>query len=389
MNMENIIESLELRMKRMISFLPERRRPYFNELEKRFAARGILLAGPRGSGKTTFLLSLAQKRNLFYISTDDPIIYTVPFQELAQYILVNYDGLIIDEVHYLKDWPLHVKSLYDSFPNKTIWLSDSSPAVLRKGVVDLSRRFVVHNLPLMSLREYIYFETGKELPKIPDPFDERFTELAIEVLKHVDVLKYFRDYKEHGTRPFYKEGNFRERMRNVIEKSIHADIPYFVGQLSDNHLGVMRAIISHLAFSKIPTVNIEAMCRDWNLGKEKLYQLLWAMEEIGLVNVVRKTRIEKPYSKGAKILFADPVIYSVLEGETGNFREAFVVFVLKNKGEVLVEKDETKGDLIFNDLRLEIGGSNKKPKEADYVIRDDIDLPVRNVTPMWVLGMGW
>ena len=389
MSIENIVESLELRMKRMISFLPKRRRPYFKELEPHFTSRGILLAGPRGSGKTTFLLSLAQGQNLLYVSADDPIIYTVPFQELAQYILINYDGLIIDEVHYLKDWSLHVKSLYDSFPNKTIWLSDSSSVVLRKGVVDLSRRFVVHNLPLMSLREYIYFETGKELPKIPDPFDERSTELAIEILKQVDVLKYFRDYREHGTRPFYQEGNFKERMRNVIEKSIYADIPYFVGQLSDNHFGVMKAIISHLAFSKVPTINIETMCRDWKLGKEKLYQLLQAMEEIGLINIVRKTRIEKPYSKGAKIFFADPVIYSVLERETGNFREAFVVFALKNKRKVLAEKDETKGDLIFNNIRLEIGGPNKKPKQADYVIRDDIDLPVRNAIPMWVLGMGW
>jgi hypothetical protein len=83
---ENVVESLELRMNRMISFLPERRRPYFNELEKRFTAKGILLAGP--------LLHLGH----------DPIIYTVPFQQLAQYRLVNYDGLIIDEVHYLKDW---------------------------------------------------------------------------------------------------------------------------------------------------------------------------------------------------------------------------------------------------------------------------------------------
>ena len=207
----------------------------------------------------------------------------------------------------------------------------------------------------MSLREYIYFETGKELPQIPDPFDKRFTELAIEVLKQVDVLKYFRDYREHGTRPFYKEGNFKERMSNVIEKSIYADIPYFLGQLMDNHLGVMRAIISHLAFSKIPTVNVEAMCRE---------------------------RIEKPYSKGAKIFFADPAIYSVLEGETANFREAFVVFALKRAGDVLTEKDETKADLIFNNIRLEIGGSNKKPKEADYAIRDDIDLPVRKVIPM-------
>ncbi|MCD6449749.1 MAG: ATP-binding protein [Thermotogaceae bacterium] len=383
------MESLELRMKRMISFLPKRLRPYFNELKSRFTDRGILLVGPRGGGKTTFLLTMAKERNFFYISADDPIIFTVPFQKLAQYILINYNGLIIDEVHYLKDWSLHVKNFYDSFPDKTIWLSDSSSVVLRKGIADLSRRFVVHKLPLMSLREYIYFETAIELPKIYNPFDKKSTEIAAEILKQVDILKYFRNYKEHGTRPFYQEGNFKERMKNVIEKSIYADIAYFVGQISDNHLGVMKAIISYLAFSKIPTVNIESLCRDWRLGKEKLYQLLQAMEDIELINIVQKTKIKKPYSKGAKIFFADPVIYSVLEGETGNFREAFVVFALKSKGEVLAEKDETKGDLVFKNIRLEVGGPNKKPKQADFVIRDDIDLPVRNAIPMWILGMGW
>jgi hypothetical protein len=62
---------------------------------------------------------------------------------------------------------------------------------------------------------------------------------------------------------------------------------------------------------------------------------------------------------------------------------------LKNRGTLLAEKDEIKADLIFNEIRLEIGGANKNPKLADFVIRDDIDLPVRNCIPMWVLGMGW
>jgi len=130
---ENVVESLELRMNRMISFLPERRRPYFNELEKRFTAKGILLAGP--------LLHLGRRSYHLHCS----------LSTAGSVHTRKYDGLIIDEVHYLKDWSLHVKSLHDSFPNKKIWLSDSSSVVLRKGVVDLSRRFVVHNLPLMSL----------------------------------------------------------------------------------------------------------------------------------------------------------------------------------------------------------------------------------------------
>jgi len=61
---------------------------------------------------------------------------------------------------------------------------------------------------------------------------------------------------------------------------------------------------------------------------------------------------------------------------------------LKNRGTLLAEKDETKTDLIFNGIGLEIVGANKNPKLADFVIQDNINLPVRNCIPMWVLGMG-
>jgi hypothetical protein len=62
---------------------------------------------------------------------------------------------------------------------------------------------------------------------------------------------------------------------------------------------------------------------------------------------------------------------------------------LKNRGTPFAEKGETKADLIFNAIGLEIGGANKNPKLADFVIQDNIDLPVRNCIPMWVLRMGW
>jgi len=45
--------------------------------------------------------------------------------------------------------------------------------------------------------------------------------------------------------------------------------------------------------------------------------------------------------------------------------------------------------LLFTVIRLEVGGTNKNPKQADFVIQDNIDLPVRNAIPMWGLGMGW
>ncbi len=388
-NLDSIIEKLELRMKRMITFLPPKRRLYFDDLINSFTSRGILLCGARGTGKTTFLLIMAKKKQFFYVSADDPLLLQCPVYELFQKILTDYPGIIIDEVHFLKDWSILVKSLYDAFPNRFIWLSDSSSIRIRKGIADLSRRFVIINLPLMSLREYIYFETEKKLPKIDNLFDSRSMEVCVKILNQLDVLKYFKSYREHGTRPFYIEGNFKERLINVIEKSIYYDIPYFIDRVSENHLGAMRAVISHIAYSKIPKINVEAMCRDWNISKTKFYELLYAMENVELINIIEKEGTKKAYTKGAKIFFADPTMYYVLEGNLGNVREAFVAFVLKNRGKFWAEKDDRKGDFVFNGIRLEIGGTSKKPKEAHFVIRDDVDIPFKNVIPMWALGMLW
>ena len=388
MEFDQIVERLEIRMNRLISFLPEKRRLFFDELEKRFKNRAILLYGPRGVGKTTFLLIMAKKHNLLYVPGDDPLLSQRSFYDLAQTILMNYPGIIIDEVHFLRDWDITVKALYDSFPNKIIWISDSSSVVLRKGVADLSRRFVMIKLPLMSLREYIYFETGKVLKKLDSPFKDPLNHAA-DITRQIDVLSYFRDYRERGTRPFYLEGNFREKMMNVLEKTVYYDIPYLVETISENHFGVMRAIVSHLLYSKIPTINVESMCREWGIGKPKLYRLLRTMEEVDLINIVRREKIEKPYSKGAKIFFSDPVFYYVFEGEVGNFREAFTVFTLREKGKIWAAKDEKEADFIFDGIKLEVGGRKKRVKSCDFVIRDDIDLPLKNAIPLWMLGMLW
>ncbi|MEJ5230090.1 MAG: AAA family ATPase [Pseudothermotoga sp.] len=389
MKIDELIEKLELQMERLINTLPERKRPFFEELDSKFANRAILLYGPRGTGKTTYLLLRAKQNNMLYVSGDDIRLLQHSFYEIAEEILKNYSGIIIDEVHAIKNWEIIAKNIYDSFPSKKIWLSDSSSVILRKGVADLSRRFVVVKLPLMSLREYICFETGKLLPKIENTFEERSFDMAKEILKEIDAVSYFKKYKEHGSRPFYLEGNFREKMLNIVEKTIYHDTISILGNISENHYGAMKAMITHLLFSKIPTINIETMSKEWGIGKPKLYQLLQTLEDVEMINVVDYTNIEKAYTKGAKILLADPTLYYVYEGETGNFREAFVVSTLKEKDKILACKDETKGDFIFNQLTLEVGGKNKKPKESDFVIRDDIDIPFKNIIPLWMLGMMW
>lgn len=50
-------------------------------------------------------------------------------------------------------------------------------------------------------------------------------------------------------------------------------------------------------------------------------------------------------------------------------------------------KDERKGDFSVGKMTLEIGGRNKAIKGADFVLRDDTDVPGKKTTPLWSLGM--
>ena len=313
---------------------------------------------------------------------------TVPLYDLVDAIfLEGYEGIFIDEVHYAADWSIHLKALYDAFPGKTIWASDSSSLSMRSGLGDLSRRFIYHHMPLLSLREYIYLETGQELPTLM-PYDDDKVK-AFEILKKVNILKWFREYMTHGFRPFYS-GNiddYQKKIVNTIEKSLSSDIPFLVPQISENHFRFMTAVVGHLAVSNIPTLSINSLCKKWGLGKEKLYQLLSAMEMAKIIRVVRKKNDMSLHTIGAKLFLYEPSVYKCFGENIGNARESFVAGIsMESKREVFASPDEAACDFVIDNFKIEVGGKRKSTKQADFVLRDDIDIPDGNILPLWMLG---
>ena len=383
----HITDALSIIQSRLIADLPNYER--LQGGEDLLSKRAIILLGPRGVGKSTFLLRLSQqlKASAFYLSLDNPLLAGISLYELGDWVFQNgYDTLICDEIHYLPDWSRHLKALYDSHPHKQIWASDSSTLVLRKGLGDLSRRFLIREFPYLSFREYLWLKHQVILPSMS--FENLLAHKIKKFSCKFNIQKEFQHYIKSGTRPFFLEGDYEERALGIVDKIIHSDIPHFLSEVRETHLNLMRNIIGYLAMSPIPVVNIESLSKTWSVSKLTVYNLLTVMEDTSLINIVRYEGIKKGQSKGTKIFFADANLYAAYGGHMGNTREAFFNMQMKMMGkDVRCPKDPSQYDFSVDGYTFEIGGRSKKLKGADFVVRDDVDTATKKVIPLWMLGL--
>ncbi len=404
MDILDLIADFKTAMERKLSVMPERIRPWTTEYTNpKSLPKNMILTGLRGSGKSTFLLyhSMQSGKKMLYFSADNPVLASENIYNIVSSIFLSgYDGVIIDEVHFSRNWSLHLKSLYDDFPDRIVWASDSSSLILREGTADLSRRYVFIQMPFMSFREFLFLETGNNY-NIVNPF-ESVNSTKLPVSPDARLLSLFEEYKKHGTRPFYQEGNYEERSLSLLEKTLNSDVPFFVPTITQDNLRLMTAVIGLLSSANIPRLQVKSLCADWGISADKLYQLLEVMNAVGAIQIIRFQNDTKAKSAGAKLFLADPCLYSVLHGKIGNQREAFVSSFLNQAGfSVNASRNETEGDFIISKrtgnlqlgtnplLKIEVGGRDKVLKKSDWVIRDNLDYPGDKSIPLWLLAMMW
>lgn len=383
-----ILDELATTQERLTAALTEPARTWMPEA----SGRAVLLHGPRGVGKTYHLLRHAQDTGGRYLSVDFPALAGLPLSDwVVRLFERGVTCVYLDEIHQAPEWARHLKALYDSYPSARIWASGSDSLLVAAGVADLSRRYLSIAMPFVSFREYLVL-TGKPDLGVHDPFagDPRWMRA---VIRAVNVLAEFERYLQHGFRPFFVEDPSTYGMRaiQVAQKTLEADIPAIVSPLAVNHVRLMRAVLGYLATTAVPVVQVNSLCREWNVGKEKLYTLLHAMEQTGLLRIIRKRSDNAAMSIGAKMYLCDPSLYRALGGQEGNAREAFVACAVQSAGRSIhAESDETRGDFLIDDtLHVEVGGRRKRRKAADLVIRDGIDVPSPGIVPLWSLGFLW
>jgi predicted AAA+ superfamily ATPase len=268
--------------------------------------RAVILMGPRRVGKTVMIFHtierLIQKgvdpQKIIYLSIDTPVYNGISLEELfsmAREVLKqsdNYTGFYVfyDEIQYLKEWEVHLKSLVDSYRKVKFVASGSAAAALKiKSNESGAGRFTDFMLPPLTFYEYITLQRLDRLivqskdPGIIGPFD------TIDIN---ELNRHFIEYINYGG---YPEVVFSEKIRanpgqyirhDIIDKVLLRDLPGLYG-ISDTQ--ELNRLFVYMAWRSGSEFSYESMSQDAGIKKETLKRYIDYFEAAFLIKIVHKT----------------------------------------------------------------------------------------------------
>ncbi len=366
-----------------------------------WSQRLVSVLGPRGTGKTTLLLQHMKEsggtaQTSLYLSLDNIWLSAREAYEVAEHH-VKHGGteLCLDEVHFLDGWQTLVKNLNDDFRRLHVAYTGSALLRIEKSAGDLSRRQVVHKLPVMSFREYLNFEgLGPFEPIALADILANHVKKARDILSRLDVvLPYFEAYLDHGAYPFYKEAgqHFGDMLRQTMNQVLDVDWPK-TENVEPQTIRHAREMLSILASTPPQTPNVTALCRELGVDRKQGVRILEALSRAGLLRLLSsRAKKLKTLSTPDKLYCGDPNLMGAIapEPDKGTLRETFMLSQLETVAGV---EYPPHGDFLVDGRYLfEVGGAGKKYRQiADipdsFLAVDDLEVGRGNRIPIWLFG---
>ncbi|WP_445737898.1 ATP-binding protein [Mariniflexile sp.] len=362
--------------------------------------RFIGIKGSRGVGKTTLLLQYIRlhfepNKSVLYVSLDH-----LYFLENTLYDLVSdfykKGGLFIaiDEVHKYPNWAIEIKNIYDDMPRLKLVFTGSSLLHIQQAKADLSRRVVVYNMPGLSLREYIQFETQLNLESYTlKAIIENPIAISMAITQKVKPLHYFDDYLKFGYYPFYLENkkSFHQKLSEVILTVLEVDIPQYAS-IPASHAILLKKLLAVISNSVPFKPNMNSISERTGISLNTMKNYLKLLNDAQLLELlyVEEKGINS-LGKPEKIFLNNPNLMHNLsmDANKGTIRETF--FLNQLQYQHLVFASSTVDFMVAGKYEFELGGKSKKQKQTKrlqdtYVVKDDIVIGTDFAIPLWLFG---
>lgn len=280
--------------------------------------RALILMGPRRVGKTVMMFHTIQRlidsgvdpHNIFYVSVETPIYNRIHLEllftlscEIVGKKVVNNEQMYVffDEIQYLKDWEIHLKSLVDTYRNVKFIASGSASAELKKRSDESGAgRFTDFSLPPLTFFEYIHL---KGYSRIMIEHQITLDGQAAKCYNSLDLQKcneLFIDYINYGG---YPEVVFNDRIKedpgqfirhDIIDKVLLRDLPSLYG-ISD--VQELNSLFTMIAYHSGGQFSYESLSKESGVKKETLRKYIQYLEAAFLIKVIRRTDDTAKYYK--------------------------------------------------------------------------------------------
>ena len=273
-------------------FLPEVKKLVMRESPN----REVILLGPRRVGKTVLIHHLIESlqsdegveaSRILYLQIDNPLYVGMSLVQLLEYYqeITGYDWrskkcfIFFDEIQYLNDWELHLKSIHDEGGASRFTATGSAQAALSRGSKESGAgRFTDFILPPLLFREYLHFK-GRE--GLVEEDDEGYFATDIDALNQ-DLLDYvnFGGYPEIALSEIGSSEASRYMRTDILDKVLLRDLPslYGIHDVRD-----LNRLFTMLAFNSGHELNLEDLSQSSQVSKNTIKRYLDYLEASFLI----------------------------------------------------------------------------------------------------------
>jgi len=322
----------------------------------------------------------------------------VPLHELAR-TLYQEGGqlLLIDEVHKRRGFARELKAAHDTFDLRLLF-SGSSALRMDHELADLSRRAVVHRLPVLSFREFLEIETGEAFPAwtLEERVDNHQACTAA-VCTRIRPIAHFRNYLRYGAYPYYRESlqSYTQKLVETVNVTIDVDLCGLYN-IEPSKRDTLRKILYMLCSTTPAELNKSKLSAAVGASWPTVSNYLERMEAGSLLRHIRCGSGMRAVRRHDKLLLDNPNLFFALcaAPDIGSLRESFFVSQVSHGHQVHYHD---RGDFLVDErLVFEIGGAGKTGRQfdrsrrtMDYVVADDIETGTAGTIPLWLFGMGY
>lgn len=315
-----------------------RRRVYFELFKPVVTAtdirRAVVLMGPRRVGKTVMLYHtihhlLNERHNplkIAFVSIETPI-YNKMALELLFAMCRKASGqseaegwfVFFDEIQYLKDWEVHLKSLVDSYPNTRFIVSGSAAAALKfKSNESGAGRFTDFMLPPLTFHEYIHLKQLNMLITESNLSWSGDLQNIFSTHNIHELNNHFVDYINFGG---YPEVIFSEKIQSnagryirsdIVDKVLLRDLPGLYGVRDVQEL---NSLFTAIAYNSGGEISLDELSKNAGIQKNTIKRYLEYLEAAFLIKVVHKISNKPKHFQRAtqfKIYLTNPSLRSAL-----------------------------------------------------------------------------